>query len=229
MSKFFMYGTELQELEQLMMLVPNFIPRRSGVIVVKKVEKKKEAASCEECGYPVSNNFNETDCICFTKKLVGKLICYEDIVESCYKECGLYHLNRRLDQLVNNFDGEIFLNPIHRSRFHTVCRLQNVSLENRNPIYLATLFLLTADDKLWCAAKEHIYLDSVDFKSMHLNGINTDGYALYQTARTIYFGREYIKPDEIADNTLIGEQTFKAIINATLLSRYGAEILQVNC
>jgi hypothetical protein len=31
MSKFFMYGTDLHELEQLMMLVPNFMPRRSGV------------------------------------------------------------------------------------------------------------------------------------------------------------------------------------------------------
>lgn len=40
MSKFFMYGTELHELEQLMMLVPNFMPRRSGVIVVKEVEKR---------------------------------------------------------------------------------------------------------------------------------------------------------------------------------------------
>lgn len=36
MSKFFMYGSELQELEQLMMLVPNFLPRRSGVIICAK-------------------------------------------------------------------------------------------------------------------------------------------------------------------------------------------------
>ena len=34
MSKFFMNGSEFQEIEQLMMLVPNFLPRRSGVIVV---------------------------------------------------------------------------------------------------------------------------------------------------------------------------------------------------
>jgi len=29
-----MYGSELQETEQLMMLVPNFLPRRSGVVYV---------------------------------------------------------------------------------------------------------------------------------------------------------------------------------------------------
>lgn len=40
MSKFFMYGTDLHELEQLMMLVPNFTPRRSGVIVMKERIKR---------------------------------------------------------------------------------------------------------------------------------------------------------------------------------------------
>ena len=34
MSKFFMYDSELQELEQLMMLAPNFVPRASGMVVV---------------------------------------------------------------------------------------------------------------------------------------------------------------------------------------------------
>lgn len=34
MTKFFMYDSELQELEHLMMLVPNFVPRGSGMVVV---------------------------------------------------------------------------------------------------------------------------------------------------------------------------------------------------
>ena len=33
MSKYFMNDSELQELEQLMMLVPNFSPRGRGIIV----------------------------------------------------------------------------------------------------------------------------------------------------------------------------------------------------
>lgn len=38
---------------------------------------------------------------------------------------------------------------------------------------------------------------------MNLKGINTEGYALYQTARNILLGREYIRIDEIADENLI--------------------------
>lgn len=77
----------------------------------------------------------------------------------------------RLEHLVATFDKEVFLNPIHKSRFYNVCRLQDITIEDRNFTYLATLFLLTAENKLWCAAKEHIYLDSFDFKKMHLNGL----------------------------------------------------------
>ena len=47
MSKFFMYGSELQELEQLMMLVPNFLPRRSGVIVVQRIRNEEVPSGFE--------------------------------------------------------------------------------------------------------------------------------------------------------------------------------------
>ena len=50
-----------------MMLVPNFMPRRSVVIVVKKVENKKEPVGCQDCDcdYPISDCCNDTPCIYF--------------------------------------------------------------------------------------------------------------------------------------------------------------------
>lgn len=33
MSKLFMYGTSLEGIEQLMVMVPNFQPRRSGIVI----------------------------------------------------------------------------------------------------------------------------------------------------------------------------------------------------
>ncbi len=221
MSKYFMYGTEQQELEQLMMLVPNFMPRGSGVIVVKKKHDKKENLRCSD-----SNNYVEGQ---FSEKLVAGLICYKTIVENCYREFKSYRFKKRLGRLVRNFDGDVFISLNHRFRFCKVCRIQNISIENRNPAYLAVLFLLTADDRLWDLAKGHIYLDCFDFKRINLSGINTDGYALYQTARTIVFEREYIRMNEIADEDLIGEDIFKVIINAILISKHGADMFQVNC
>lgn len=229
MSKYFMYGTELQEFEKLMMLVPNFLPRRSGVIIQKKLQNKNESIRCPDCNNYFGGQCTEKICGSFSERLAAGMICYETIVENCYREFKSYCFKRRLGRLVRNFDGNVFINLNHRFRFCKVCRIQNVSIENRNPIYLAVLFLLTADDKLWDSAKGHIYLDCFDFKRMNLNLIDTDGYALYQTARTILFSKEYIRMNEIADEDLIGEDIFKAIINAILISKYGAGMFQVNC
>ena len=34
MSKLFMYGTSLKEIEQLMVMIPNFQPKRSGIVLI---------------------------------------------------------------------------------------------------------------------------------------------------------------------------------------------------
>ena len=148
MSKLYMYGTELGELEQLMMLVPNFMPRKSGMIVMHGINRGKEASKCQPCLYEesssqiseIGNVINEINRLGFDS--------YKDITFTCFKNHRSIRLNERLINLARNYDGEIFLNEIQRSRFYSVCRLQGVSTKDRNSFYLATLFLLTADDKL---------------------------------------------------------------------------------
>ena len=49
MSRSFMYGTRLQEMEQMMMSVPNFLPRRKGMIIMgkKMIDEKEEFKKCD--------------------------------------------------------------------------------------------------------------------------------------------------------------------------------------
>ena len=229
MSKFFMYGSELQEFEQLMMLVPNFLPRRSGVIVVQRIRNEELPSGFERDYEHITAYCSSNASSGVTNKIAGGYINYEEIVCGCFEKCESHHLNVRLGDLIRHHNGELFISPKHRYRFQTVCRIQNEAIENRSSAYLATIFLLTADDNLWCAAKDHIYRDSFDFKKMHLHGINTDGYAIYQMAKTIHCAKEYIKLNEISDKHLIGEQAFKGIINSILIAKYGASMLQANC
>lgn len=70
MSKFFMYGTELQDIEQMMMLVPNFIPRRSGVAVVKKLEYENEGVTCHDCDRYKHSRCHDNTLSCFAEKVV---------------------------------------------------------------------------------------------------------------------------------------------------------------
>jgi len=51
MSKFFIYCTDLQEMEQLMVLVPNFAPTMKGMLVVGKrmVDENEDLKKCIYC------------------------------------------------------------------------------------------------------------------------------------------------------------------------------------
>ncbi|MEA5011047.1 MAG: hypothetical protein VB100_04930 [Angelakisella sp.] len=227
MSKFFMCDSESREIEQLMMLVPNFLPRRSGVIVVQKF-RNGEVANNIDCDYKQITAYCSKG---RSSRAANQIPCgvfdYEEILCSCFEKCESHQLNLRLGDLIRNFDGEFFSSPKHRIRFERVCRIQDEAIETRSVTYLSALFLLTADVHFWRAAKDHIFTEHIDFKKMNLRDINTDGYALYQMAKTLIYGKEYIQLSEIEDKDLIGNQAFKAIIHSILITRYGARVLQM--
>jgi len=51
MSRNFMYGTRLQEMEQMMMSIPNFLPRTKGMFIIgqKSIDEKEEFKRCVYC------------------------------------------------------------------------------------------------------------------------------------------------------------------------------------
>ena len=221
MTRFFMHDSELNELEQLMMLVPNFSPKRSGIVVLRGFANEDEQDRIHMALPYLINQLGSGD------PISGAEGYYNRLIANCFHKCKFYRFRSRLEYLIRTCSGDFFSSPTHKARFDSVCRLQEIPVENKSPIHLAVLFLLTVDEKLWLAAKDHVYDDHFDFKKMNLSGINTDGYAIYQMAKTIFTAKEYIRMDEIADKFLIGDQAFKAIIHSILIAKYGATVLQV--
>jgi len=216
MSKFFMYGTSLEGIEQLMMAAPNFSQRRRG-IVINNYFNFEGGAKC---------NFYKDICF-YLKEREADEIRYKDLIQVCFSKIKSYALKNRLKLLTSNFKGELFLNNAHKERFYNELHKQDIDINDISPRYIATLFLLTADDILWELAKHSVRPNGFDFSQIYLKEINTDGYALYQTAKTISTGKEYISINEIADEDLINDTTFKAIINAALITRYGADVFLI--
>jgi len=227
MSKLFMYGTRLQEFEEMMMLVPNFTKRGKRLIVLKGFSFSEEDAACRFCTeYPKCKN-DDSKCLVLSERLKANAVCYESIVKNAFKDFREYNLKRRLRKLIPEFNGDFFCDSSHRQRFENIINIKNRVVKKIDYQFLSTLFLLTADHELWEWSNPHIYLTKVDFKSIHLKGIDTNRYAVYQTAKTISTGKEYIKLNEIADESLIDEKTFQAIVHAILLAKYGQEVLSI--
>jgi len=172
--------------------------------------------SCRNCGY---NDWNF--------KVNADKKRYKDLVMDCSGRINNNFLRDRLKELSKSFKGEVFLNYQHKERFYNFLQEEGCGIDDTSSRFLAILFLLSADKNLWRNSEEILKNNKVDFRSICLKDIDTNSYALYQTARTLSTGKECIKINELADKDLIEDITFKAIINSVLINRYGAELFLI--
>ncbi|MFV0517390.1 MAG: hypothetical protein ACK5MV_08330, partial [Aminipila sp.] len=68
MSRYFLYDTRFSEFEQMMMLVPNFIPRERGLIIMENLMAEGSQGSAD----------------------------YKRLVKSCFTTYHNRYLNKRL-------------------------------------------------------------------------------------------------------------------------------------
>lgn len=222
-----MYGTSLEGIEQLMVMVPNFQPRRSGIVINNYFNCRGGDEDCKIGVINVDNSCrdcvsDDLDCqINLDKKR------YKDLVMDCFGRIKNNSLRDRLKELSKNFRGEVFLNYQHKERFYNFLQEENWETDDISSRYIAILFLLSADESLWRNSEEVLNDNKIDLKKICLKDTDTNAYALYQTAKTLSSGRECIKINELADKDLIEDITFKAIINSALINRYGTELFLI--
>lgn len=118
MSKLFMYGRSLEGIEELMVIVPSFQPRRSGIVINNyfncrggnedwRISVINIDDSCRDC---ISDDWN------FKINLNKKR--YKDLVMDCFGRIKNHSLRDRLKELSKSFKGEVFLNFQHKERFY---------------------------------------------------------------------------------------------------------------
>ena len=228
MSQLFMYGTSLEGIEQLMVMVPNFQSRRSGIVINNYFNCRGGAKNCNCNVINVSKGLDNCGYIGSDSKVNVDKKRYKDLVMECFGKIKNNALRNRLKELSKNFKGEVFLNHRHKERFYNFLQDQDLDINYISSRFIAILFLFTADERLWKASEDSIRLNGFNFEGICLREINTDSYALYQTAKTISTEKECIRINELADKDLIDDSIFKAIINSGLINRYGAELFLIN-
>lgn len=97
------------------------------------------------------------------------------------------------------YKGEDFIVLSHKERLYNFLYKQAIDINDLPPRDIAILFLFIAGKSLWKLSEGLIDLIEFDFKKISLKRISTEGYALYQTAKTISTGKEYTKASAFSD------------------------------
>jgi hypothetical protein len=140
MSKLFMYGTSLEGTEQLMVMVPNFQPRRSGIVINNYFNCEGGVKDCNCNVINVNNRWSKCGYIGSDIKINVDRCRYKDLVRECFGKINNYLLKERLKNLANKFKGEIFLNHNHKERFYNAIQRQETGINDTSPRNTAILF-----------------------------------------------------------------------------------------
>lgn len=118
-----------------------------------------------------------------------------------------------------------FKNYYHRKNFAEYISPRNSDYYSNRSEFIAAVFLLSADKFLWERSKSALTRYSVNFNSIDLSGISTEGYALYKAARAVYNGDSGISLGELCDWTLIDDPVALTIFEGVMLRRNGVKML----
>ena len=118
-----------------------------------------------------------------------------------------------------------FKSTAHRKTF-----IDFITTNVKNPYlsrneYVAAVFLLSADRFLWKKARGALTGYSVNFKSLDIAGISTEGYALFTAAKAVYHGSADISINELGDVNLIDDSIVMTIFAGIMLFRNGIGLL----
>lgn len=109
----------------------------------------------------------------------------------------------------------------HKKLFNNEVKIRNAI----SPTMLAALYLLTADNRLWLRAKDHVSYHNVDFEQIYIGDISPASYTFFMTAKDLCRGTKHITISDLADKETISNKLFGIICEAMTLRRYGLAAL----
>ena len=220
MTRYFMQGTPLFQLEQQMMTPPNFQPRGHGLSRPAFHYQAKDV-DCQYCtNYSQESLCPLCECICLEERIESGTLSLDKVIQDCLRGKLRMRLWKRLAQEIYSYPLQLFRTDEHRRRWmHWRTRYRRLSQRNQ-----AALFLLTAYDDIWRRVIWKVEDNGFDFDSVRLAGIQPELYSVYQAAKAISIGSQNITIADLASRELVTDEAFQLIICALLLAKYGNAI-----
>ena len=81
---------------------------------------------------------------------------------------------------------------------------------------VSSVYLLSADSRLWARAKHYIKHNKIAFDEIPLVGIRTSEFILYKAAKNLCLGTDGISISELADREIIPHSLLELIFQSII-------------
>ena len=116
----------------------------------------------------------------------------------------------------------VFKNDRHEASFRKA--IKNTAADNYD--LTATVYLPTADRKLWNAARNYITKDNIRISKIKKHQMDENAHTLLCAAKDLYLGTEYLTIRDMADKIIVPDKIFGIICNAMAIHRFGLGVIK---
>lgn len=174
MTKYFAQDTPQAGLERMMMSVPGFQKRGSGMMILSRFCYKPEDVACRYCLHYRRRSCQVPICPYIAERLQSGAIGYRDLILECFGHIPHAGLHKRI-QAVEHWDGPD--QEVLRTVFIQLkSRFADMAWDDIPPSYLAALYLLASKERLWQPTLSALSHKSIDFSYIALHGFTTQDY-----------------------------------------------------
>ncbi len=113
-----------------------------------------------------------------------------------------------------------FRSKNHQAIFNEMSK----KIDRQDKVKMSVLYLLTADTKLWNAAKHHISHGNIHLDSIRVKGCTGKTYTLFCCAKDMANGTSHLTIFDLADTELISPKIYGVIETAIRIRRCGVDI-----
>ena len=90
-----------------------------------------------------------------------------------------------------------FSSKAHYDRFMGFFKSRRTNPLCCEPEFCAAIYLMTADPELWNKVKSAVTDENINFRRIKLGVVAADNYALYKTAKDIFYNKQGLTPCEL--------------------------------
>lgn len=220
----FMGNTPSAALEMEMQRIPGFRPRGSGLVVSHgqcRCRSYADSGGCRERNEAMEKGDGS---ICPCGRFLAGSRHFGELMEQFAAEVAVSPFVARVSRVAAR-NPPVFFLAGHRGRFD--CLWERHGHAADGDAMCAAVYLLSADSFLWSRALPAVDADIIQFHEIRIHGVDLDGYVLFHTAKDLYKGTCHISLSELTDPELVSEDTFRLVVSAFLIRRYGPGVLSI--
>lgn len=192
---------------------------------IRRFKYKPDDVDCRLCTEFQKRRCTQEGCPWIAERIEAGVVSYAEAVQKILSKHPL--IAARLVSLVSSYPGTFWIDDRHQNRMAWFNHQLGYNPSRNTPPYYAALYLLTSSEELHRRTANCFYRKGLAFEYAILKGISLHDYALYSAACDLNTGTVRMTEEDLADRNMVDDLTFRLIINAILIAKYGTDVFNL--